>query len=141
MTSSNEPVNQADLGRQIEAIRKLEESIDETLREQGAPAAAPRATSTTSTTRRTTTSSSAAGSRANAPSNSARVRSADGGFVDMAQVLSDRLTGQIVRDIGGGSSTFTEQALKFNTIRDINQVSAKQGVAPYSLDSFILELK
>ena len=141
MTSSNEPVNQADLGRQIEAIRKLEESIDETLREQGAPAAAPRATSTTTTTRRTTTSSSAAGSRANAPSNSARVRSADGGFVDMAQVLSDRLTGQIVRDIGGGSSTFTEQALKFNTIRDINQVSGKQGVSPYSLDQFITELK
>ena len=139
MTSSDEPVNQEDLGRQLEAIRKLEESIDETLSEQGAPAAAPR--ETTSTTRRTTTPSSVAGPRANAPSNSARVRSADGGFVDMAQILSDRLTGQIVRDIGGGETTFTEQALKFNTIRDINQVSGKQGVSPYSLDQFITELK
>ena len=140
MTSSSEPVSQTDLERQIEAIRKLEESLDETLREQGAPAAAPRTTST-STTDRSRTSSSVSGSRANTPSNSARVRSSNGGFVDMAQVLSDRLTGQIVRDIGGGESRFTEQAIKFNTIRDINQISGKQGVSPYSLDQFITELK
>ncbi len=143
MSSSGEPISETDIGRQLEAIRKLEQSIDESLREQGAPTAEPRTTSTTeaSSTGRATTASSISEPRANAPSNSARVRSSDGGFVDMAQVLSDRLTGQIVRDIGGGDSTFTEQALKFNTIRDINQVSGKQGVSPYSLDQFITELK
>ena len=72
--------------------------------------------------------------------NPARPRSADGRFVDLAQALSDRLTGQIVEDTSG-NRRFAKQANKFNTIRDINQVSAKQGVAPYSLESFILELK
>ena len=72
--------------------------------------------------------------------NASRPRSADGRFVDLAQALSDRLTGQIVEDTSG-NRRFAKQANKFNTIRDINQVSAKQGVAPYSLESFILELK
>lgn len=139
LTSSEEPVSQADIDRQLDAIRQLEESINETLKEQGAPAARPEATSS-STTRRSTTSKMS-GPRASAPSNSARVRSSNGGFVDMAQILSDRLTGQIVQDIGGEGSRFTDQAIKFNTIRDINQVSGKQGVNPYSLDQFITELK
>ena len=50
------------------------------------------------------------------------------------------MTKQIV-EYTSGNRRFAKQANKFNTIRDINQVSAKQGVAPYSLESFILELK
>ena len=95
---------------------------------------------TDATSRTTTPTTPGAGTSTGRTRTTSRTRSADGGFVDLAQALSDRLTGQIVEDTSG-NRRFAKQANKFNTIRDINQVSAKQGVAPYSLDSFILELK
>ena len=95
---------------------------------------------TDATSRTTTPTAPGAGTSTGRTRTTSRTRSADGGFVDLAQALSDRLTGQIVEDTSG-NRRFAKQANKFNTIRDINQVSAKQGVAPYSLESFILELK
>ena len=113
----------------------------------GGPGATPpdSTTSAGGTTSGTThntpgTTTPVAGTNRGNTRNPARPRSANGRFVDLAQALSDRLTGQIVEDTSG-DRRFAKQANKFNTIRDINQVSAKQGVAPYSLESFILELK
>ena len=154
-------VSQADIDRQISAIKKLENEISNTLNEaSGLINTSSRTSQTSSSTSRNTSSATSkftdgapgalppegnttntgtTAGRTRTPT-SARTRSADGGFVDLAQALSDRLTGQIIED-KNGDRTFAEQAYKFNTILDINQVSGKQGVTPYSLESFILELK
>ena len=156
--SDQKLVSQAEIDRQIREIKQLEEQISNALNEaSGAINTSSRTSSSTtrgtsSTTSKFTdgapgalppdgnrTDSGTTSGRTRTPT-SARTRSADGGFVDLAQALSDRLTGQIIED-KNGDRTFAEQAYKFNTIRDINQVSGKQGVTPYSLESFILELK
>ena len=136
-------VNQNDIERQLEAINRLEETINNTLGNQPIPE--PTSTSDSSgidiasTAHRASTVGSTA--RAATPSNDVRTRSRDSRFVDLSQVLSDRLTGQIMHDVARGSKDYTSQAVKFNTLRDINQLSGKQGVAPYSLNLFISELK
>ena len=133
-------VSQNDIERQLEAINQLEATINETLGNRPIPE--PTSTTgvdITSSTHRASTIGSTA--RASAPSNDVRTRSGESRFVDLAQVLSDRLTGQIMHDVGRGRKDYTSQAVKFNTLRDINQLSGKQGVAPYSLNLFISELK